>query len=46
MGLQINYRKNCFNLIRIIAAIQVMYGHIITHLEIEMPKVVSWIMGG
>lgn len=29
---------NCLNLIRLFAAIQVMYGHYVIHLHVNMPK--------
>lgn len=38
-------RKNCINLIRIIAALNVFYGHATTHLNIKMPVGVSKIIG-
>ena len=38
---KINFRENCFNLIRLLAALQVAYGHIIEHLELSIPSVVT-----
>ena len=47
MTAMISYRKeNALNLIRMLAAIQVMYGHINGHLNIEMPRLASLLVGG
>ena len=35
-----------FSLIRMFAAIQVLYGHVNGHLEINMPRVISQLIGG
>lgn len=32
----INFQENCFNLIRFLAAMQVAYGHIVEHLELNI----------
>lgn len=37
--------NNSLNLIRMLAAIQVMYGHVTGHLQIEMPCILSQIVG-
>ncbi len=36
----IDKKKNCFNFIRILAAIQVFLGHASAHLEVELPHIV------
>lgn len=43
-----NKRSDCLNLIRLLAAIGVMYGHAIQHLSLDIPGVVSkflWLPG-
>ena len=48
----LDYRKNSINALRILAAFQVMWGHIVEHLEISLPKVfgytlekaISWVL--
>ena len=44
-----SFQKNCINLIRIIAAFTVMYGHAVTHLNIHIPnninKLVMFVYG-
>ncbi len=40
----LNKRNNCLNTFRLIAAIQVAYGHIIVHLDIKMPEFVGTIL--
>lgn len=42
---QTDRRYNCINLIRILAALQVAYGHMVAHMNIQIPAVVSWIFG-
>lgn len=37
--------KNCLNLIRIIAALNVFYGHAMTHLNVKIPTVISKVIG-
>lgn len=41
--------KNCINLIRLLAAVQVFLGHAVWHLEVEMPdhflKIISVLQG-
>lgn len=37
--------ENCLNLIRIIAALNVFYGHAMTHLNVKMPNVFTTIIG-
>lgn len=32
----IDVNKNCFNLIRLIAAIQVLFGHAVIHFNLDM----------
>lgn len=44
--MKIDIKRNSFNLIRMLAAIQVMYGHVNGHLEINMPWVISQVVGG
>lgn len=44
----LNYRQNCLSVFRLLAAIGVMYGHAIHHLQIDIPEVVSrflWLPG-
>lgn len=41
----VSYYDNSLSVIRIIAAIQVMYGHMILHLHVDMPKWISEIIG-
>lgn len=38
-------RTNCFNFIRLLAALQVMFGHALAHLEIQIPDVLSLVLG-
>lgn len=40
-GAKISFRDNCFNLIRLLAALQVAYGHMIEHFELEIPGIVT-----
>ena len=37
----INYRNNCLNTIRLIAALQVLFGHTVAHLGISTPSIVN-----
>lgn len=46
MRIMVDPKKNALNLIRMLAAIQVMYGHINGHLGIEMPWLFSQLVGG
>lgn len=39
-------KYNSLNTIRMLAAINVMYGHINGHLDIKMPRLISMIVGG
>lgn len=39
----IDYRKNCLNTIRLIAALQVLFGHTVFHLEIPTSSLVNQI---
>lgn len=41
----LDYRKNALNTLKTLAAIQVAYLHIINHLEIQMPNLVTSILG-
>lgn len=38
---RIDIKNNCLSLIRLLAAFSVMYGHVITHLDIHIPEYVS-----
>lgn len=40
-----NRKTNCINLIRLIAALQVMYGHIIVHMEIPNYEIINRVFG-
>lgn len=42
---QFDYRKNALNTLKIIAALQVAYGHMIVHLQVDVPSIVSRIFG-
>lgn len=52
MEMIMDYKKNCINILRFIAAFQVMWGHLIEHLEVPFPlvggysldKVISWFL--
>lgn len=35
---------NCLNLIRILAAFQVIYGHLVEHLELHTSEIVSYLI--
>lgn len=37
----IGYRKNCLNTIRLIAALQVLFGHTVVHLEVAISPIVN-----
>ena len=39
----IDYKKNCLNTIRLIAALQVLFGHTVFHLEIPTSSLVNQI---
>ena len=39
-----NRHDNCINLIRIIAAFQVFYGHATAHLSLNMPTAIGYIL--
>lgn len=47
-----DYRKNCISLLRLIAAFQVMWGHLVEHLKVTSPMIgdiavdkgISWIL--
>ena len=38
-------RHNCINLIRIIAAFQVAYGHMVIHMHINVSPVINRVFG-
>lgn len=38
-------KQNCFNLVRLVAAFQVMCGHAIEHIEVDIPNVLSFFEG-
>lgn len=38
---RINFRDNCFNLIRLLAALQVAYGHMIEHFNLNIPEIIT-----
>lgn len=42
---QTDRRNNCINLFRLIAALQVAYGHMTAHLDIDMPYLMDIIFG-
>lgn len=37
MGEKVEMRRNCFNTIRLLGALDVMYGHAVEHLNIQFP---------
>lgn len=37
----IDYRRNCLNTVRLVAALQVLFGHTVVHLEIETSSIVN-----
>lgn len=41
---KVEMRRNCFNTIRLLGAFNVMYGHVVEHLNIQFP--VLEIFGG
>lgn len=42
--MEINRKKNCFNFIRMIAAMQVFLGHASEHLNVALPQVMRSIL--
>lgn len=38
---QNNFRENCFNLIRLLVALQVAYGHMVEYLEIDILSMIT-----
>ena len=42
---QFDYRKNALNTLKIIAALQVAYGHMIVHLQVDVPSIISRVFG-
>ena len=41
----VNDKRNCLNLIRLLAALQVLYGHTIYHLDIDVSHIFTSIIG-
>ena len=35
---------NCFNLVRLLTAFQVMFGHLVDHLELQTSEIISCIV--
>lgn len=36
---------DCLNTIRLLAAFEVVYGHAVAHLQLEMPQWLSYVIG-